>query len=63
MERLLGLLAHTMGIIEQATAHFEEALAFHRKANSRPELAWGSVATLASNWAMLRAPGVNFLGK
>ncbi len=40
MERLLGLLAHTMGIIEQATAHFEEALAFCRKANYRPELAW-----------------------
>lgn len=24
---------------------------------------WGSVAALASNWAMLRAPEVNFLGK
>ena len=38
--RLLGLLAHTMGDMDQATAHFEDALAFCRKAGFRPELAW-----------------------
>jgi len=40
VDRLLGLLSHTMGELEQATAHFEDALAFCRKAGFRPELAW-----------------------
>jgi DNA-binding CsgD family transcriptional regulator len=40
MDRLLGLLAHTMGLIDQAKIHFEEALTFCRKAGYRPELAW-----------------------
>ena len=39
-DRLLGLLAQTMGDLDQATGHFEEALAFCRKADYRPELAW-----------------------
>jgi len=39
-DRLLGLLAHSMGNLEQATAHFEDSLAFCRKAGYRPELAW-----------------------
>jgi len=39
-DRLLGLLSQTMGSLEQATAHFEDALAFCRKAGYRPELAW-----------------------
>ncbi len=39
-DRLLGLLSHTMGNLDQATAHFEDALAFCRKAGYRPELAW-----------------------
>ena len=38
--RLLGLLAHTMGKLGDAQAHFEEALAFCRKAGHRPDLAW-----------------------
>ncbi len=38
--RVLGLLAHTMGNLDQATGHFEDALAFCRKAGYRPELAW-----------------------
>ncbi len=38
--RLLGLLAHTMGNLDAAQAHFEGALAFCRKAGYRPELAW-----------------------
>jgi len=38
--RLLGLLSQTMGNMGQASAHFEDALAFCRKAGYRPELAW-----------------------
>ncbi len=40
VDRLLGLLAQTMDNPEDAGAHFEEALAFCRKAGYRPELAW-----------------------
>jgi tetratricopeptide (TPR) repeat protein len=40
MDRLLGLLSQTMGNLDQAMAHFEDALAFCRKAGYRPELAW-----------------------
>ena len=40
VDRLLGLLSQTMGDLGQATAHFEDALAFCRKAGYRPELAW-----------------------
>jgi tetratricopeptide (TPR) repeat protein len=40
VDRLLGLLSQTMGDLDQATAHFEDALAFCRKAGYRPELAW-----------------------
>ena len=39
-DRLLGLLAHTMGNLVQAGSHFEDALTFSRKAGYRPELAW-----------------------
>ncbi|MFB3091665.1 MAG: hypothetical protein ACE1ZD_00530, partial [Dehalococcoidia bacterium] len=39
-DRLLGLLPHTMGNLDEATAHFDNALAFCRKASYRPELAW-----------------------
>ena len=39
-DRVLGLLAHTMGQPEKIAFHFEEALAFCRKAGYRPELAW-----------------------
>ena len=39
-DRVLGLLAHTLGDFETATAHFEQALAFCRQAGYRPELAW-----------------------
>lgn len=38
--RLLGLLAHTIGKPDEAVAHFEDALAFCRRAGYRPELAW-----------------------
>ena len=40
VDRLLGLLSQTMGNLDQATGHFEDALAFCRKAGYRPELAW-----------------------
>jgi len=39
-DRLLGLLAHTMGNFDLAVKHFEDALSFCRKAGYRPELAW-----------------------
>ena len=38
--RVLGLLAQTIGNLDQAVTHFEDALAFCRKAGYRPELAW-----------------------
>jgi len=40
VDRLLGLLSQTLGNSDQAAAHFEDALAFCRKARYRPELAW-----------------------
>ena len=40
VDRLLGLLSQTMGNLDQAAGHFEEALAFCRKAGYKPELAW-----------------------
>ena len=38
--RVLGLLAQTMGDYEKAVSHFEESLAFCRKAGYRLQLAW-----------------------
>ena len=40
VDRLLGLLSQTTGDLNQAMAHFEDALAFCGKAGYRPELAW-----------------------
>ncbi len=37
---MLGLLAQTLGDLDQAVDHFEDSLAFCRKAGYRPELAW-----------------------
>ncbi len=39
-DRVLGLLATTLGNLDQAASHFEDALAFCRRAGYRPELAW-----------------------
>ncbi len=39
-DRILGLLAQTMGQLDKAVQHFEDALAFCRQAGYRPELAW-----------------------
>ena len=40
IDRLLGLLADTIGNTDQAITHFEDALNFCRKAGFQPELAW-----------------------
>ncbi len=40
VDRVLGLLAQTMGNLGQAMSHFEDSLAFCRNAGYRPELAW-----------------------
>ncbi len=40
LDRLLGLLSQTMGDLDNAAEHFDDALAFCRKAGYRPELAW-----------------------
>ena len=40
VDRLLGLLCVTLDKPDQAMAHFEDAIAFCRKAGYRPELAW-----------------------
>ena len=40
IDRLLGLLSQTLGDLDQAAAHFDDALAFCRKAGYRPELGW-----------------------
>ncbi len=40
VDRLLGILSQTMGVLDQASVHFEDALAFCRRAGYRPELAW-----------------------
>ena len=39
-DRALGLVAHTMGNLNQAKDHFDDALAFCREAGYHPELAW-----------------------
>ena len=40
VQRRLGLLAQTMGKLDLAAGHFEEALTCCRKTDYRPELAW-----------------------
>ena len=37
---MLGLLSHTLGNPDQATVHYEDSVAFCRKAGYQPELAW-----------------------
>ena len=39
-DRVLGLLSQTIGRMDQAINHFEDALAFCRRAGYRPDLAW-----------------------
>ena len=40
VDRLIGLLSQMMGKLDQASVHFEDALAFCARAGYRPELAW-----------------------
>ncbi len=40
VDRLLGLLAETMGLLDDACAHFDDAAKFSRAAGYRPELGW-----------------------
>ena len=40
VDNLLGLLSRTMGKLDDAQTHFEDALAFRRRVGARPELAW-----------------------
>lgn len=40
VDRILGLLSRTVGELDSARTHFEDAIAFCRKAGYRPELAW-----------------------
>ncbi len=40
MERVMGVLAFSLGRLDQAVAHFEQGLSLCRKAGYRPELAW-----------------------
>ena len=39
-DRLLGLLAQTVGQLDRSVNHFEDALALCKQAGYRPELAW-----------------------
>jgi len=41
-DRLLGLLARTIGQLDQSAKHFDDALSFCRKGGYKPELAWAS---------------------
>ena len=65
VDRVLGLLAQTMGNLEAAATHFDDALAFCRKAGYRPELAWTCCdyadALLQRNGEGDRAKGMSLL--
>jgi tetratricopeptide (TPR) repeat protein len=39
-DRILGLLAHTLGNLGTASEHFQDALTYLHKSDNRPELAW-----------------------
>ena len=39
-DHILALLAETMGRMDDAQTHYEDALVFCRKTGYRPELAW-----------------------
>ena len=56
VDRLLGLLCQTMGNLDQASDHFEDALAFCRKSGYRIELAW-TCCDYADALLQLNQPG------
>jgi tetratricopeptide (TPR) repeat protein len=55
-DRTLGLLTQTMGRLDDAIVHFEETVAFCRKAGYRPELAW-SLCDYADLLLQQNSPG------
>lgn len=57
-DRLLGLLARTIGQLDEAAAHFEDALTFCRRAGYRPELAW-TCCDYADTLLQRNGPGDN----
>ncbi len=65
IDHLLGLMARAMGRLDNAMAHFEDALAFCRKAGWRPELAWTchdyAEALLQHNGPADRAKAISLL--
>jgi DNA-binding SARP family transcriptional activator len=42
-DRVLGLLSLAMGCFDRALSHFEDAVAFCRRAGYRPEYAWSAI--------------------
>ncbi len=56
-DRMLGLLAQTMGELDRAVVHFEESLSFCRQAGYRPQLAW-----TCCDYANTYNPSVTSLG-
>ncbi len=56
VDRILGLLCHTMGDLDKAGEHFEDALTFCRRALYRPELAW-TCCDYADTMQQRNAPG------
>ncbi len=56
VDRILGLLCHTMGDLDKAGEHFEDALTFCRQASYRPELAW-TCCDYADTLLQRRSPG------
>ena len=59
-DHLLGLLSRSMDNLDQAMDHFEDAMAFCRRAGYRPELAW-TCCDYAN--ALLRRRSTGDLGK
>ena len=65
IDRLLGLLSVTLDRLDQAVAHFGDALAFCRRVRARPDLAWSCCdyadALLERNGAGDRAKAITLL--
>ena len=59
-DRVLGLLSYPMSNLDQAAAHFEDALAFCRKGGYRPELAW-TCCDFADTLRLDRAKAISLL--
>ncbi len=66
-DRVLGLLALTLGRLDEAMAHFEDALTFCRRTGYRPESAWSACdyadALLHRNGPGDRSRAMSLLGE